>query len=78
MRQNYTSKDSISLANSLAKEHQIENLCIMLNDVDINGQGYGYGYGYGTYRDINSKHGYYSDEDEEQKSTLSKMFKRKK
>lgn len=80
MRQNYTSKDSISLANSLAKEHQIENLCIMLNDVDINGQGYGYGYGYGygTYRDKNSKHGYYSDEDEEQKSTLSKMFKRKK
>ncbi|MCQ2608434.1 MAG: polysaccharide biosynthesis tyrosine autokinase [Bacteroidales bacterium] len=79
MRQNYTSKESISLANSLAKEHQIENLSIMLNDVDINGQGYGYGYGYGygTYRDKNSKHGYYSDEEEEKTSFFSK-FKRKK
>lgn len=78
MRQNYTSRDSITLVKSLSKEHQMENLTILLNDVDITkGYGYGYGYGYGTYRDKNQSHGYYSDEDEEKTSLFQRIFKKK-
>lgn len=77
MRQNYTTKDSITLANSLTKEQQITNLCILLNDVDITaGYGYGYGYGYGTYRDKNNNHGYYTDEDLEERPWYKKIFKK--
>lgn len=77
MRQNYTTKDSITLANSLTKEQQISNLCILLNDVDITaGYGYGYGYGYGTYRDKNKNHGYYTDEEMEQRPWYKKLFKK--
>lgn len=75
MRQNYTNRESISLVNSLAKEHQIENLSILLNDVVLES---GYGYGYGTYRDKNQHHGYYSDEDLEQKPWYKRLFKKDK
>ncbi|MCQ2959309.1 MAG: polysaccharide biosynthesis tyrosine autokinase [Bacteroidales bacterium] len=77
MRQNYTTTDSITLANSLVKEQQMTNLCILLNDVDITaGYGYGYGYGYGTYRDKNNHHGYYTDEDSEETPWYKKIFKK--
>lgn len=75
MRQNYTNRDSIALVNSLAKEHQIENLSILFNDVVLKA---GYGYGYGTYHDKNKHHGYYSDEDCEQKPWYKRLFKKDK
>lgn len=73
MRQNYTTRDSINLVNSIAKE-QISNLCILINDVKTNGSyGYGYGYGYGAYDDKN-KHGYYTDEDIEKTPWYKRIF----
>lgn len=74
MRQKYTSKNSITLANSLYKDQQVANLSILLNDVEIE---QGFGYGYGTYRDKNAGNGYYSDEYLEEKPWYKKIFKKK-
>ncbi len=74
MRQRYTSKNSITLANSLYKDQQVANLSILLNDIEIE---QGFGFGYGTYRDKNAGNGYYSDEYLEEKPWYKKIFKKK-
>ena len=48
-RADYTPKSSIGLLNTLAKEEQMPNPCIVLNGIDMSRRKYGYYYGYGRY-----------------------------
>jgi capsular exopolysaccharide synthesis family protein len=46
LRANYSKKEFLKHIKSLAKEHHIKHLGIILNDVPLEKRGYGYGYGY--------------------------------
>lgn len=48
-RADYTPKAAFALANSLAAEKKLKNMCIVLNGVDMSKKKYGYYYGYGRY-----------------------------
>lgn len=48
-RADYTPKSEIGIANSLAKQNQLPNVCMILNGVDMSKKKYGYYYGYGKY-----------------------------
>ena len=48
-RADYTPKTEIGIANSLAKQNQLPNVCMILNGVDMSKKKYGYYYGYGKY-----------------------------
>lgn len=75
MRQNYTNVESITLVNSLAKEKQMKNLCVLLNDVTNTRTGYN---GYTNYNKNNN--GYYTEEEdhEDHKKTILKRIFRKR
>ncbi len=48
-RADYTPKSSFGLINSLAKEKKMNNMCVVLNGIDMSKKKYGYYYGYGKY-----------------------------
>ncbi len=76
MRENYTNIESISLVNLLAKEKQIKNLCILLNDVKNSHNGYA---GYGNYNTSNN--GYYTEDEEAErnnKNILTRILRKRR
>ena len=48
-RADYTPKSNFALVNSLAQDKKLNNLCIVLNGIDMSKKKYGYYYGYGKY-----------------------------
>ena len=54
-RADYTPKTSFGLINTLAQEKKLNNMCIVINGIDMSKKKYGYYYGYGKY----SKYGRY-------------------
>ena len=48
-RADYTPKSSFGLINSLAEEHKMKNMCVVINGIDMSKKKYGYYYGYGKY-----------------------------
>jgi len=46
-RENYSEKSFVSNLNKLVERHELKNIGLILNDVNISASGYGYGYGYG-------------------------------
>lgn len=88
VRQNFTLKQQIHIANDLVANEKISNLAILVNDVRISrhsaygsgygyGFGYGYGYGYG-YGANNDSGGYYGSGKKESANPIKKLFNRKK
>lgn len=75
VRQNYSEKGMLKMINEKYIKEEISNISIVLNDftmkLSYGGNGYGYGYGYGKYAN-----GYVGEE--EPKSLLKKILKRKK
>jgi capsular exopolysaccharide synthesis family protein len=77
VRQNYSQKGMLKMINEKYIKEEISNISIVLNDFTMKlsyggySNGYGYGYGYGKYAN-----GYGGEE--EPKSLLKKIFKRKK
>lgn len=63
VRQGYTFKEQLSIAQEISRDRKMKNISILMNDVK-NESGYGYGYGYG-----------YGFEDEN-KGWFSKLLKR--
>lgn len=48
VRQGYTFKEQLSIAQEISKDRKMKNISILMNDVkNESGYGYGYGYGYG-------------------------------
>jgi tyrosine-protein kinase Etk/Wzc len=45
VRANYLQKDLLKIPDTLYKEKKLPNMCLLLNDTDIEMNGYGYGYG---------------------------------
>lgn len=56
-REDYTPKSNLALLNSLAAEGKLQNVCVILNGVDMSKKKNGYYYGYGRYGKY-SKYGY--------------------
>jgi capsular exopolysaccharide synthesis family protein len=56
VRQNYTPRHFISIANELYTTGKFQNLSLMMNDIRKTGPGYGYEYGYG----YGYSYGYYT------------------
>lgn len=86
VRANYSKRSYIYNIEKLYHENNLRFMSIILNNVDpeITGagssQGFAYGYGYG-YGYNNSKHGYYDNEDQEEKTWKQRLmdkFRRKK
>ncbi len=48
-RADYTPKSNLGLLNALAEEKKLNNVCVVLNGVDMSKKKYGYYYGYGKY-----------------------------
>ena len=48
-RADYTPKASIGIINSLAAEKKMNNVCVVINGIDMSKKKYGYYYGYGKY-----------------------------
>lgn len=48
-RADYTPKSNIGMANALAKDSKLPNMCIVINGIDMSKKKYGYYYGYGKY-----------------------------
>jgi capsular exopolysaccharide synthesis family protein len=48
-RADYTPKSNFALVNSLAQDKKLNNMCIVLNGIDMSKKKYGYYYGYGKY-----------------------------
>ena len=48
-RADYTPKTSFGLINTLAQEKKLNNMCIVINGIDMSKKKYGYYYGYGKY-----------------------------
>lgn len=82
VRQNFSSKDVILLADELSEKQSLKHLNILINDVRVPGYygysykygskyGYHYGYGYGYYT---YEHDYYSDSESE--STFKERIKK--
>lgn len=46
-RENYAKKSYVTDLNSLVKKHDLKNIGLVINSVDISSGSYGYGYGYG-------------------------------
>ncbi|WP_461453541.1 GumC family protein [Mucilaginibacter sp.] len=62
VRQNYTYKSQLNIANDIKNNKKVKNLYLLVNDIKAQGggyssygQGYGYGYGYGEYNNNNDK-----------------------
>ncbi len=73
-RQNYTSKEQLSIVEDLFAHKKMKGLSIILNDIRKksgagNGYGYGYGYGYSS--------GYYSNGTEEKPGLWKRIFLKK-
>lgn len=70
VRQNYTFKQQVKLADDLHKNGKMPAMSVVVNDIKFNGGGYGYKYGYGN--------GYYAEDDEggKGKYNLSKRLKK--
>jgi tyrosine-protein kinase Etk/Wzc len=73
VRQNYSSKEVINLAQDMAKKAGIKHLSLLVNDVKVSGYygysykygyryGYNYGYNYGYGYDYTYGHDYYGEE----------------
>ena len=56
-REDYTPKSNMALLNSLVDEGKIQNVCVILNAVDMSKKKNGYYYGYGRYGKY-GKYGY--------------------
>ena len=56
VRADFTPKANVGLLNQLSKEGKLNNVCLVLNGVDMSKKKYGYYYGYGRY----GKYGKYS------------------
>lgn len=70
MRQNYTNKRSLKFVNDLATENKINNLCILINDVNIINS---YGYRYGSIKNYRYGYGYYEEQTYEDNSFTGKL-----
>ena len=69
VRQNYTNKNSLKYINDIHTEQKIENLCLLINDVNMLNN---YGYRYGAY---GQKYGYgYYDDEERIEKNIFKRF----
>lgn len=79
-RQGYTPKQAMQTLNDLTATTKIDNLCILVNDVDMHqrtygryyGGGYGYGYSYGYGYGYGYGQYHYLGEDKEEKSNWFK------
>jgi tyrosine-protein kinase Etk/Wzc len=65
VRQNFTFKDQIKIADELYKNKKIKKLSIVVNDIVVKAgygysYGYGYGYGYGYYQQNDGKKNLFS------------------
>lgn len=72
VRQNYTTKDMITVLNNRTKRDELKNVSIVVNGFESKakfGYGYGYGYGYGNYSNG------YLDDDSATKSWFDKAVK---
>ena len=56
-REDYTPKSNVALLNSLVAEGKLQNVCVILNAVDMSKKKNGYYYGYGRYGKY-GKYGY--------------------
>ncbi len=56
-REDYTPKSNVALLNSLVSEGKLQNVCVILNAVDMSKKKNGYYYGYGRYGKY-GKYGY--------------------
>ena len=56
-RADYTQKEDFEIVNALRAEKKLPNMCILLNDIDMNKRQNGYYYGYGKYGKY-GKYGY--------------------
>ena len=56
-RADYTLKSDFEMVNSLSTEKKLPNMCILLNDLDMDKRKNGYYYGYGKYGKY-GKYGY--------------------
>ncbi|NRF39184.1 tyrosine-protein kinase [Pedobacter foliorum] len=66
VRQNITLRDQVKSMDELYRNKKFPKLNVILNGIKLGGShGYGYGYGYG----------YYSDDSEDQKTSLKVIFK---
>lgn len=57
-RADFTPKDCFNLINSLAEEHKLPNMAVVINGIDMSKKKYGYYYGYGKYGKY-GKYGHY-------------------
>ena len=46
-RENYAKKSFVTDLNNLVKTHDLKNIGLIINSVDVSSGSYGYGYGYG-------------------------------
>ena len=65
VRQNFTFKEQLKIANELYKNKKIKKLSIVVNDIIVKAgygysYGYGYGYGYGYYQENEGKKNFFT------------------
>ncbi len=58
-RADYTEKSAFSMFNEYNRNHQLPNMCVVINGIDMSQRKYGYAYGYGRYGNY-GKYGKYS------------------
>jgi capsular exopolysaccharide synthesis family protein len=66
-RENYAKKSFITDLNSLVKKHDLKNIGLIINSVDVSSGSYGYGYGYGYGN---------GDGDDSDKNKINKLLNR--
>ena len=74
VRQKYTFKEQLGLAEALYQEKKMKNIGIVVNDIEPQkgyGNGYGYRYGFGA----GYGQGYYSDDVKPEKGLIAKFKK---
>lgn len=69
VRQGYTFRDQLEIANDLFSKKKMKNLSIVVNDIKVN-SGYGYGYGYGYH------YGSYGDDNAPSAKRISRLFRK--
>ena len=74
VRQKYTFKEQLGIAEALYQEQKMKNIGIVVNDIEPQkgyGNGYGYRYGFGA----GYGQGYYSDDVKPEKGLIAKFKK---
>jgi capsular exopolysaccharide synthesis family protein len=78
IRHNYSDKQVVELVNSIYQKNLMQNLCVVVNDIQLQGYyGYTYRYGYGYGYSYSYKEAYYNDETDRQ-TLFGKILRRMK